>query len=606
MRLLSLLPGSPFEDVKCILGTVTLGDCPDYEALSYCWGDANDTTPIQVNGHTLYITRTLRSALFHLRKVDHVRMLWVDAICINQKDIDERGSQVGIMRQIYSSANRTVVWLGPRDEDSDSAFVICAQISNEAHSPVPDPKSSEVTSTASSHAAIDKNYGSVLNLLKRSWWRRVWVVQEIVLAKKALVVCGTKEMEWETFSLAIEKGISLGIWQETMLGLVTVTYFSFYRSITTMKLSSLADSTAERLLSLLVHVREREATDSRDKVFSVLGLLHGDSKAINITPDYASPPPAIFKETAVSIIKQSQQLDIFGFAITNRNWQDLPSWAPNWGDYGKIPNPLKFDARGILRTTSASRDSSNAARFILDDTVLMLSGQHVDEIKELSEALRQYDQTTDWKASEDIDEDASAIAEFRSAFHDIGTFTTNLFRISAGLTTFVNWEKFANSSGEEEAVYWKTLCGDVTNDELTSMEAAYREWQASLAPVRKLMRWRVDRISPTNMVKSLGFIGYLQKTWERYPAFGTLVAAHASGRRLARSAKGVLCLVPANATEGDSIVLVKGGKFPLVLRSVDSMDDGHKYWALVGECYMHCLMDGESFVESECVEIRLR
>jgi hypothetical protein len=138
------------------------------------------------------------------------------------------------------------------------------------------------------------------------------------------------------------------------------------------------------------------------------------------------------------------------------------------------------------------------------------------------------------------------------------------------------------------------------------METSYRELQASLAPVRNLTRWRVDRITPANMVKSLGFIGYLRKTWESYPAFGTFVAAHASGRRLARTAKGVLCLVPADAAEGDSIVLVKGGRFPLVLRSADDMDDEHKYWALVGECYMHCLMDGESFIESECVEIRLR
>jgi len=305
MRLLKLLPGSPLDDVKCWLETVMLGNCPDYEALSYCWRDVNDTTPIQVNEQTLYITKTLRSALFHLRKVDHVRTLWVDAICINQNDIEERGNQVGIMGGIYSGANRTVVWLGPRDEDSDSAFVICAQVSNEAQFPVPNPKSSEVTSTASLHAEIDKNYGSVLNLLKRPWWRRVWVVQEVVLAKKALIVCGTKEMEWELFSLAIEQGISLGIWQEMMLGLVTVSYFSFYKSITTMKRSSLADSTAERLLSLMIHVREREATDPRDKVFAILGLLHGDSKDVNITPDYASPPPDVFRATAVSIIKQT-------------------------------------------------------------------------------------------------------------------------------------------------------------------------------------------------------------------------------------------------------------------------------------------------------------
>jgi hypothetical protein len=87
-----------------------------------------------------------------------------------------------------------------------------------------------------------------------------------------------------------------------------------------MKQSSIVDSTTNGLLSLLIHVREREATDPRDKVYTVLDLLYKDSKGVNITPNYTSPPPAVFRATAVSIIKQSNHLDIFGFAITNRNW----------------------------------------------------------------------------------------------------------------------------------------------------------------------------------------------------------------------------------------------------------------------------------------------
>jgi hypothetical protein len=606
IRLLELLPGTALDDVQSVLFTVDLGDCPEYEALSYCWGEEIETTPIQVNEQTLYITKTLRSALFRLRNPDRSRTIWVDAICINQDDIEERGEQVKIMREIYSSASRTVVWLGVADEDSDTAFDICEQLVEDAQTPGYSGASFNAENNAPERTEIDKNDESVPNLLARSWWTRVWVVQEIVLAKDALVVCGKKEMDWRQFCLAIETGRLREIWETLLLGLVEGNNdFSFYQSIATMQRPVEADSVADQLLGLLIHVRQREATDARDKVFSVLGMLGRSPKELGIVPDYHASAENIFTNTAVAIIKGSGHLDILGLAITNVNSPNLPSWIPSWDNTGQIPSPLRFDARGKRRTTSASGGSLATPDFV-NDTVLVLSGHRIDDIQELAEVLPRVNED-DWEDSEDLPEDAGVIASLKSAFNDFSGISRNLLSLTLRLTTFINWETFADiSKNDQEIVYWRTVSGADTLDDSGTMEASYKEWYASLAPVRKLIQWRIDKITPAAMFKSFGFIGYLRTTWEKYPEFGRLVAAHATGRRLAKTGQGSLCLVPAETVQGDSIILVKGGRFPLVVRGVGEHIDGKKEWNLVGECYMHGIMNGEAFLENNCVDIRIR
>lgn len=112
IRLLEILPGSGIDVVACRLRTVQFSDAPQYEALSYCWGDALFNMEAYCNGERLAITTNLYSALSHLRNDNKLRVLWVDAICINQADIDERNQQVRLMRQIYEKAEAVVVWLG--------------------------------------------------------------------------------------------------------------------------------------------------------------------------------------------------------------------------------------------------------------------------------------------------------------------------------------------------------------------------------------------------------------------------------------------------------------------------------------------------------------
>ena len=115
-------PGPFSSPINCSLQHAFLKDNPSFEALSYVWGNAQDTLPIFLDGHVFNVTTNLESALRHLRWEDTIRTFWIDAICINQLDVQERGHQVKFMGEFYRAAERTTVWLGPEGKYTALAF----------------------------------------------------------------------------------------------------------------------------------------------------------------------------------------------------------------------------------------------------------------------------------------------------------------------------------------------------------------------------------------------------------------------------------------------------------------------------------------------------
>ncbi|KAH8702916.1 heterokaryon incompatibility protein-domain-containing protein, partial [Phaeosphaeriaceae sp. PMI808] len=113
IRLLTLLPAkSEANPIRCSITPFDLTTAPAFENLSYCWGNVAQKKLIECNKRPFQVTNNLYSALQHLRYKDKERILWIDAICINQEDWNERSAQVVIMRNIYQRAERVLVWLG--------------------------------------------------------------------------------------------------------------------------------------------------------------------------------------------------------------------------------------------------------------------------------------------------------------------------------------------------------------------------------------------------------------------------------------------------------------------------------------------------------------
>jgi hypothetical protein len=131
VRLLSLLPGPGKQTVCCELGQVRLYDLPEYEAISYCWGDLTDKVTIECNSVRIAVTKSFHGALRNFRYAARPRILWADAICIDQNNSQEKTHQVQLMREIYQQASRVLVWLGEEADGSGELPSLITRIKRE-------------------------------------------------------------------------------------------------------------------------------------------------------------------------------------------------------------------------------------------------------------------------------------------------------------------------------------------------------------------------------------------------------------------------------------------------------------------------------------------
>jgi hypothetical protein len=118
IRILHVEPAQELDaDIQCRTEEICLGqnrgETPHYEALSYVWGGRQGDQPIQCNGCCVKVTSNCLNALRHLRYQHRIRTLWIDAICIDQGDLEEKNAQVRMMGDVYRFAKQTIVWLGP-------------------------------------------------------------------------------------------------------------------------------------------------------------------------------------------------------------------------------------------------------------------------------------------------------------------------------------------------------------------------------------------------------------------------------------------------------------------------------------------------------------
>lgn len=178
------------EPANCKLEHVSLNNSHSYSALSYCWGVPMVTRTIYVNGHEVQATENLEEALRELRRHGDVR-LWVDALCINQRDIDERSRQVLRMVNIYANAIETVAWLGKAADNSDLALDLMHILSNYDAGQDTWENAMKRQDQLEEVAAYADHWTALEIFLSRPYWNRVWIIQEIVFARQLLICCGS-------------------------------------------------------------------------------------------------------------------------------------------------------------------------------------------------------------------------------------------------------------------------------------------------------------------------------------------------------------------------------------------------------------------------------
>ena len=169
-----------------------------YEALSWCWGNQEEDYALLINrGKKPFrkrVRKELALALKYLRRAGDERTMWIDAICINQADPNERNHQVQMMSRIYTRAQQVCIWLGEADTDSEIAIKFIKDEMKEL-------KNFDIIS---SNEQYSRKWQALMSLMQRDWFFRRWVVQEIALSSAATVYCGPHEIPWKSFAVAVE------------------------------------------------------------------------------------------------------------------------------------------------------------------------------------------------------------------------------------------------------------------------------------------------------------------------------------------------------------------------------------------------------------------
>lgn len=335
---------------------------PEYEALSYFWGDPKETETIYIQTPTesrsLEIGHNLAVALQHLRYEDNPRSLWVDAICINQEDSGERSAQVRRMASIYKMAYRVVVWLGPESADSTLALLTIARIGAQVeciddlsqYCPLPGCTELELELDREDlfESLTEQHWESLDHLLKREWFSRLWVMQEIRLAnRRATVQCGREQIKWNYFGRAF-----ISIWDQCL-----PSRDFRARVLGTRKL--MGKVSPRRAAVLLSWSAYTKCLDPRDKVYAILGLVDSEFSG-RIQPQYSLPKAEVYKAATVAHVELYQKLALLQQCSISYWEPGLPTWVPDWA---KAPPSTLLEER----LNNASGLSSSSALFLAPD-----------------------------------------------------------------------------------------------------------------------------------------------------------------------------------------------------------------------------------------------
>jgi hypothetical protein len=340
IRLLRLLKGVRHYDddpIRCELFEAPLPEDDDdeayYDALSYTWGDAAQTSNIVIDGRPATVTANLYQALRHLRLTDEDRILWVDAICINQGDHSERMHQVGKMGNIYKKAREVIIWLGTTTSEIellfDAVLFLDKQMLKTPKPRVGDPTYLETWMGAAWQILAemkqrnaefhDMRARGLKDLLSREWWSRIWVVQEAANASRARIHCSWRSVPTRTFALMPRlMDIHTGPGEKALLEVLPgpLRKLSWWNS----------DRSLTRLLMKFQHSQSKEECD---QVYALLSISSETAaRECTLMADYSLDITRVLQNT-VSFIAFGEVVDLNDCPLPAWNLSNLRTFLPS-------------------------------------------------------------------------------------------------------------------------------------------------------------------------------------------------------------------------------------------------------------------------------------
>lgn len=584
----------------------------DFEAVSYCWGPDVRDRVVLVDDKAIPITSNLESMLRELQCLPEARSgmgFWVDGLCINQEDILEKNHQVRLMSRIYSQATSTVVWLGSSTPSSNEAIDELIQSFGDCRvSYVEDGEERWAFHSGAREPSPHQTWSAILNLCSRQYFKRMWIIQELALNKNmTMFICGSRRFSRvylqgacnlaRTNAGSISKTLGISdLLNECDIpirhDLVWHTANNVYGLI---KLRAIHKG----LNQLLFSVRKAKATDPRDKVYGMLGLLPQEI-ATHIQPDYSKATSQVFLELATAILRRCERLDELLSWCSFNEESTLPSWVPDWQFTHERRHLRRFresKAGGSRQSPMWSLERLNLG--------LRVKAVRIGQVQVSSlpvQSLLPYKVVDGSKTSQTHvplpfgsygNRERLSMALERTLMHahpkrlqgadltdilwtDRYTEYEQILELAPGVSD--QWQYFdrfrqSNANLSIFGVPFRDFF-TATNEAAFTLDASNKKpaWKLLLSENASLSQ---DNDGPDEQINPYAY--NLRRA--------VIALQH---RRLCTTETGFVCLAPNEVEIGDTVAIILGCNYPVLLRPYE---DGFKY---VGECYVDGMMDGEA------------
>ncbi|RYP19651.1 hypothetical protein DL765_003244 [Monosporascus sp. GIB2] len=683
IRLVTIRPGLFDEPLHCTLTPHPL-PCPgiEFEALSYCWGDLKDTLSITLcHDYTGYpdpecqqpekteqsfnVTRSLDLALRYLRLEDKVRVIWIDALCINQGSIKERNYAISFMVDVYRHADLVVIFLGEESKSKhfrgmwDLMAMLNAGLQRAQVKPLwqhedIDKALDEINITPKSNKEnkegdhIFRIHMSLIfeEFFKYPWFKRVWVIQEAMNAKEAVVYCGSKRADWLDILVMLCWAVKMsrsyaGAWSASLDLRDRLPPFLWTR-LHAAKRGEIHAPARLPLLDVISKGRAFGATDPRDKVFALLnfGEETHDLPGLppRLKPDYGKSSSDVWRDLTRQWIIDHESLDILAIQreTVDKNNQvasatvfvraekdpplpeskpsnaielppaEHPSWALWHAEHPEAAQSALFRGANNLSRCSLTLNVDLLDR-PSDPAVLRLPGLVLDRIKSVQwpfkrwsfsdDDMRQFDYSREPPVS--VQSGVSvAWGALIGAIKGVGENTTG--QVSFHIDGQLNIPPYPSGSSLIQAFVETLICRRLSRNYFApnvpmSLEPEHQDqltddMRADLKIFADFAAHWEKGVDP-EMKWIPGPCAQCLKPLAKHgnPKQFTERCEYAEGRCFFEADRAVMGLCPRGARPGDYVASMAGGKTPFVLRPLDEKDDHASRFLVVGECYLHDL-----------------
>ncbi|PQE08110.1 Heterokaryon incompatibility protein [Rutstroemia sp. NJR-2017a BVV2] len=603
IRVLLLHPSrDPSADIYCDVFVLDLDywqkqgvESYPYMALSYVWGNPNPPRSIFLGGKRRNVGPSLFEALKELRDPSVPALLWVDALCIDQSNASEKNHQVGMMGPIYNRAGCVLIWVDDKETmpprydlvgmEDPTSFVMDNLSTFEMFlfSPL-----YEVGSNDKEQPVLKKfqelsrgwmNLHSYKELFTRSYWTRVWTMQEALLGRNMLLCHGGYVVYFQTLLFLFLREWKRTIPQESY-------NYGEYND----------DSPLERFLTLRWEIqsgrmpsplagmllsRERSATMKQDYVFGVLGII--STGASLGKPDYDRDLFYISRDIFQHILDTEGNIDVLtACEVRNhyhtdpigkiRDQTTWPSWLPNWSikpvDSRMARSVLLAEETSRRKRFKAAGNTRPVFRLLDEEMLLMVRGAIVDEIECTASEEWSFRHVQEWRL-------CSASRRSRNLYGKDLTDLKNAFNQTISLGQPISYDIYGLEDKEAEEI-------DDDDDTSDGNGGDPKDLRYQATPLD-------DEIDPVVLPDDEGRVQVLN-------AFKTTTYIS----RFFITKRGYIGRGPITTAKGDPVVIFLGAKVPHVMRKVEGTDE----YRILGECYVHGIMQGALMQELGNIEIQ--